>query len=259
MDDSSRESSSQAGRKEESEIFVFSPYHLDAINEQLWHGNRLIPLTPKPFALLRYLLQRPKQLLKKEELLTRLWSDTHVSEGVLKTCLNEIRQALGDSAKSPRFIETAHGRGYRFIAEVQRNRDVTLMRAPIGVRYLPQSSSATSPPSRFVGRNSDVDLLGRALEKASAGARQVIFVTGEAGIGKTVLVETFLSQLPPRDDLWLAWGQCIDQYGAGEAYLPMLEALHRACRMPRGERLVETLRSHAPTWLAQMPALAESL
>ena len=53
-------------------------------------------------------------------------------------------------------------------------------------------------------------------------------------------------------------GQCIEQYGAGEAYLPLLEAVTRLCREPGGERLIEALRQYAPTWLVQLSSLIDS-
>ena len=55
--------------------------------------------------------------------------------------------------------------------------------------------------------------------------------------------------------VWLAAGQCVEYYGTGEAYLPVLEALGQLCRRTDGERLVALLHQHAPTWLAQMPWL----
>jgi hypothetical protein len=67
---------------------------------------------------LGYLAGRPRRLVRKEELLDHVWSGTHVSEVVLKVCIRELRAALGDDARSPRFIETVHRRGYRFVAEV---------------------------------------------------------------------------------------------------------------------------------------------
>jgi AAA ATPase domain len=85
--------------------------------------------------------------------------------------------------------------------------------------------------------------------------RQVGFVTGEAGIGKTLLVEAFLAQLGPAAPCWVGRGQCIEHYGAGEAYLSLLDALGRLGRGPDNARLVATLRQAAPTWLAQLPAL----
>src|SRR5262249_20299800 len=68
-------------------------------------------------------------------------------------------------------------------------------------------------------------------------------------------VEVFLEQAAAEGSLWIGRGQCIEHYGAGEAYMPVLEACGRLCREPGGERLIELLGQHAPTWLVQMPAL----
>src|SRR5262249_18554262 len=84
---------------------------------------------------------------------------------------------------------------------------------------------------------------------------QIVFVTGEPGIGKTTLVEAFLAQMAADDKVWIARGQCIEHYGAGEAYLPILEALGRLCREPGGQRVRAILERNAPTWLIPLPAL----
>jgi predicted ATPase len=88
------------------------------------------------------------------------------------------------------------------------------------------------------------------------GERQVVFITGEVGIGKTALVESFLLKAARDPETWLAHGQCMEQYGAGEAYLPVLEAVSRLCQEPGREALLEMLRRRAPSWLRQMPWLA---
>ena len=106
-----------------------------------------------------------------------------------------------------------------------------------------------------MGRREELEQLHRWLEKAQGGARQIVFVTGEPGIGKTAVVEVFLEQAAAEGSLWIGRGQCIEHYGAGEAYMPVLEAFGRLCREPGGERLIELLGRHAPTWLAQLPAL----
>jgi len=82
-----------------------------------------------------------------------------------------------------------------------------------------------------------------------------VFITGEAGIGKTTLVDAFVAQVVPAEAVWLGRGQCIEQYGAGEAYLPLLEVLGQLGRRPDGARLVDRLRQQAPSWLRQLPAL----
>jgi predicted ATPase len=110
----------------------------------------------------------------------------------------------------------------------------------------------------MVGRQAELDQLNGWLAGALNGERQVVFVTGEAGIGKTTVLAALVAHLAGEESLWVGRGQCIEQYGAGEAYLPVLEALGRLSRTPQGERLVALLRQHAPTWLIQMPALLDA-
>jgi predicted ATPase len=93
------------------------------------------------------------------------------------------------------------------------------------------------------------------LEKARRGERQVLFVTGEAGIGKTTLTEAFLDRVAATGELWIGRGQCVEHYGASEPYMPLLEALGRLSRALDGERLSAVLRQYAPTWLVHLPAL----
>jgi len=116
-----------------------------------------------------------------------------------------------------------------------------------------------------VGREAELRQLSGYWRRARSGARQLVFVTGEPGIGKTTLVERFLAQVAAPGETpgaeqaaWLGRGQCIEQYGAGEAYMPLLEALGRLCREPGGERLIALLHQHAPTWLVQMPTVVNA-
>jgi predicted ATPase len=87
------------------------------------------------------------------------------------------------------------------------------------------------------------------------GERHVIFVMGEAGIGKTTLLDAWLAHLAGDAPLWIGHGQCVEQFGAGEPYRPVLEALGRLGRGPRGPEVVAWLGAQAPTWLVQMPGL----
>jgi DNA-binding winged helix-turn-helix (wHTH) protein len=213
------------------------PLWLDLANERLWCGDQARALRPKTFALLRYLMAHPGQLLPKAVLLEGLWPETVVSEVVLAVCLRELRQALGDDARVPRFIETVHRRGYRFIGHL-----------PTMCPAAPHTSSP-APPPLLAGRECELDVLHGALATALTGVRQLLFITGEAGLGKTTLVEAFLTTLEASGPLWIGRGQCLDHYGAGEAYLPVLEALGRLCRGPGGQEVVALLGQQAPTWL----------
>ena len=94
------------------------------------------------------------------------------------------------------------------------------------------------------------------LRGALEGYRQIVFISGEPGIGKTALVDEFLREVAAKEpSLRVARGQCVEGYGGTEAYYPMLEALGQLCRAPEGNRVVEILAAQAPTWLVQFPAL----
>ena len=217
---------------------VFPPFRLDPANEQLWSGLEPVLLTRKAFAVLHFLAARPGQLVTKDGLLDAVWPETHVTEGVLKVAVAEIRKALNDLSRAPRFIETAHRRGYRFIGEIEAD-----------------EPGAAVPAIRAVERERALGQLDTWMKKAFDGERQVVFVTGETGIGKTTLVEAFLERASTDAAVWIATGQCMEHFAEGEAYFPVLEALARLSEQPGRERLIEILRQHAPTWLAQMPSL----
>ena len=226
----------------------FSPFRLDPASQQLWRGTEVVPLRPKAFLLLRYLAEHPKRLVGQEELRKAVWQHSHLSDGLLRGYIRELRQVLGDNAKDPRFIETASGRGYRFIAPV-----TSTVPSPIG---LGGPAPLPSLPG-FVGRQEELAQLHGALERALRGERQMVFVTGEAGIGKTALLDAFLAQVAGDQDLRVGRGQCIELLGAAEPYLPLLEALGGLARRTEGRALVSLLRRQAPTWLVQIPALIE--
>jgi class 3 adenylate cyclase/DNA-binding winged helix-turn-helix (wHTH) protein len=97
---------------------VFDPFRLDATNERLLRDGKEIRLTPKAFALLRYLAEHSDQLITKEVLLKTLWADVSVTDAVLTVCIGEIRKALGDKPNKPKFVETVHRRGFRFLSPV---------------------------------------------------------------------------------------------------------------------------------------------
>lgn len=83
--------------------------------------GKTVRLGMRAFNLLVVLMERPQVLLTKDELFARVWTGLHVSDAVLTTAMKELRQAIGDPARQPRFIETAHGRGYRFLLPVERS------------------------------------------------------------------------------------------------------------------------------------------
>ena len=99
-------------------LLRFGPYQFDAARGQLQRGSQIVKLTPKALALLRLFVTQAGQVVTKEELFRTVWPDTVVSDAALTACILELRQALRDNARTPRYIETVHRRGFRFIAPV---------------------------------------------------------------------------------------------------------------------------------------------
>jgi DNA-binding winged helix-turn-helix (wHTH) protein/predicted ATPase len=229
---------------------MFTPFRLDLGAERLWQGEGVTRLTAKAFAVLRYLVEHAGQLVSKDELVTAVWAQLYVSEAALASCISEIRRALGDTAQAPQFLETVRGRGYRFLAPVTMATPSSGMSAAAHPR-----PAAVRHPGLMVGREAELTRLQQWWTQAQQGQRQIVFVMGEAGIGKTTLIDAFVAQVVSMETVWFGRGQCIEQYGGGEAYLPLLEALGQICRGPHGARFVEVLHHSAPSWLLQMPAL----
>lgn len=246
----------------------FVGHTLDRAAAQLRRGGRVIPLRPKTMACLFYLAENQGRLVTRTELLDAVWGDIAVSEGVLTGCVRELRHALSDDPRKPHIIETAHRQGYRFIAEVR----VDGVRG-LGVTELGEVEDTTraAEPIALVGREAELSKLNAWLGHALNGARQIGFIAGEAGIGKTALVGHFLRRLEasesgraaispdsPVPSFPIAHGQCLEQHGGGEPYLPVLEALGRVCRSTAGEPLIRLLRRHAPSWLARLPGVLDA-
>ena len=167
---------------------------LDLHNQRLEHQGRIVNLRPKSWELLKYMVARPAQLLGKDELVQAVWGDTVVTDASLNQVVRELRKALGDDARSPRYIETVHRRGFRFLLganEAKSSGDT--------------GAESSHRPGLF-GRDQELNRLQQLSEAAAAGQSQFCFVTGEPGIGKTSLVQEFLETLhvgPRKHRSWL--------------------------------------------------------
>jgi len=226
---------------------AFGPFRLDTVNHCLWRANERAALTPKAFDVLRYLVEHADRLVTQNELLEALWPETYVNpEGIRKYIL-EIRKVLEDHPSHPEFIETLPKRGYQFVARITDHRATA---SPATVL-----DPSPQPSGDLVGRQAGLARLHESARKALAGQRQIAFVTGEAGIGKTTLVDAFQRQTTHCPNLRIARGQCIEGFGGKEAYYPVLEALGSLLQDAEDSALVPTLAKLAPTWLIQFPAL----
>jgi len=225
----------------------FPPFRLDTTNQCLWRrrddgDEERILLRPKSYAVLRYLVERAGRLVTEDELLESVWPEVCVEPQAVKSSVFDVRRVLGDSPKKPVFIETLPKRGYRFIA-------------PVADGALDTRGGDDSTPNTLVGRQKPLSEMRSWEQHAMLGERQIVFVSGEAGIGKTALVDAFEYQARQSPGVVIARGQCIEGYGGKEAYYPMLEALRGLCRGPAAQLVIEALSVSAPTWLVQFPSL----
>lgn len=109
----------------------FKAFHLDTANHILERDGERVPIAPKAFDVLAYLVEHAGRLVTQDEILEALWSETYVNPEVLRKYILEIRKALGDRRDKPEFIETLPKRGYRFIAPVVDESTVELPDLPI--------------------------------------------------------------------------------------------------------------------------------
>lgn len=214
-------------------VLQFGEFRLDRSGGGLTRAGIELPLRGKSLALLHHLVENAGRLVTRDELLRAVWPEQCVSPGVVRISVREVRAALGDDRLAPRFIETVGRRGYRFAAA---------------------HGAAPLARAEFVGRDAELTRLHARLEAAIGGRRQIVFVSGAPGIGKTALIEHFASAVRRAGVARVGRGTCVDLHDAPEPYLPVFEMLDHLCREHAGVAAI--LDRWAPSWLAQMPGVA---
>ncbi|HVW78154.1 MAG TPA: AAA family ATPase [Alloacidobacterium sp.] len=213
----------------------FGCFQLDAANECLWSEGKQVALAPKPFAVLRYLVENPQRLVTHDELLDALWPETYVQPQVLRTYVLELRKVLCDDPDEPQFIQTVPKRGYRFLAKV------TSVRAE-------SVEDEDLCASAIVGRAPELEKLRRDIERASRGNRQLVFLTGDAGSGKTSLVDAFCRLVCGDDGARLARGQSVEGFGGKEPFYSVREAFGQ---LNSHEKSSQILARMLPAWFGK--------
>jgi len=200
----------------QSSQIVFANFRLDTSRQSLLRDGEAVPLSPKALAVLSYLAMHPGRLVSKEELLEAVWPDTYITDAVLKVRMQEIRRALDDDANQPRFIETAHRRGYRFIAAV-------------GSNNLP------APISSFIGREHEIAHIKHLLTNA-----RLVTARGPGGVGKTRLALQVARELAQDYLDGVCWVS-LAAISAGDV-LPQTIAVALGVREQPGRALLQTLK-----------------
>lgn len=179
-------------------LLCFSVFELDLDAGELFKQGRKVKLQGQPFEVLSALVERPGEVFTREELQQKVWpSDTVVDfDRGLNRAINKLREALGDSAETPRLIETLPRRGYRFIGSIQKNCNTEGAAKPAAT---PQFTQHRLPVSRtpFIGRERELAIIQQLLLDP---AIRLVTLTGPGGSGKTRLAREVTGALVPHFD-----------------------------------------------------------
>ncbi len=209
----------------------FGTFTLDTLNECLWRAGARIALPPKPFAVLRYLVEHPGRLVSHDELLDALWPETYVQPQILRTYMLDLRKVLEDDARNPRFIQSLPKRGYCFVASVTDG-------------ATPAIGSSSETPN-VIGRDAELASLYAAMQQAAGGARQIVFINGEGGIGKSALIEAFRTRIESSQQAAAALGQCVPGFAGKQEYYPLADAFRCGSDASQATDLCRILHEHA--------------
>jgi DNA-binding winged helix-turn-helix (wHTH) protein/tetratricopeptide (TPR) repeat protein len=245
-------------------IYRFGAFRLDCGQRLLMHRGRRVTLRSKAFDLLELLACSDGRLVDKAALLATLWPGIAVHENNIAVTVRSLRKALYEHDPALELIETVPGRGYRLASAML---PIVGSPAPLAT---PSAKAVSRPPSPwrgepgtdlrreglepFVAREPELARLEALWAAARDGAGQVVFVSGEPGIGKSALVQRFVERALVQAPLSLALqGQCIPLFGLAEPHLPWREALAAGLSSPACAELLEALRLYAPGWCARLP------
>ena len=131
-------------------IYQFGPFELDIATVELRNGNKPCSLEPQVFALLALLVENRERLVSKEEIIDKVWDGRVVSDAAVASRVKSVRQALGDSGKTQRYVRTIHGQGYRFVADAKASRGTAARSAEVSTTLIDDTGAAAQPgkPSR---------------------------------------------------------------------------------------------------------------
>jgi len=177
-----------AGEAGSSTAVSFGPFQLSPRQRVLLEAGKPVRVGSRALDLLIALLERPGELLSKDELISRVWPTTHVAEGNLKFQIANLRRALRDGQEGRRYLESSSGQGYRFVGDVTVVNDTAPSQPPSTPRVGKNNLPARLTP--LIGRD---DLVTKLAGRLSA--QRLITVVGPGGIGKTSVAIATAEQL----------------------------------------------------------------
>ena len=194
-------------------IQSFDDYEFDANKLELRRAGRPIKADRLLLRILRVLVRRPGDLITKHEIVAEVWDERAVSDNALSVSMARLRKLLGHERSRREMVLNVHGRGYRFM------RPVTTRDAAMGPALASAAAGRVGTP--FVGRARVLMRLREALQDAAAGSGSLCVLSGEAGIGKTRVVEV-LAREAAASGLPVAWGFC-REVGEAPALWPLTQ------------------------------------
>jgi DNA-binding winged helix-turn-helix (wHTH) protein/tetratricopeptide (TPR) repeat protein len=209
----------------------FGSIELDLVRGRLLDGGAPVPIQPKPLALLAYLISHRHRVVSRDEVRSALWPGVHVSDAALASVVRDLRRSLGEAGESSRFIETLRGRGMRFVHPVEELDPAGRERSRSGL----------------VGREHLLAVLVRQVEAAEKGSGQLVFLMGEAGIGKSRIAVELAARARERG-LGVHLGRCLEEEGAPHFH-PWIQVLRSTLGARSPSDLAAGLDSASLAWL----------
>jgi DNA-binding winged helix-turn-helix (wHTH) protein len=223
----------------------FPPFRFNPRTRVLWRTGLPVHLSRKAVELLDCLLNSPGTMVSHDEILQRVWRDTHVQPENVKTVVHELRNALGDQSHA--FIRSEPGRGYTFIS------DVTVGMPPL------YSDEPGADETHLTGRETELDVLMRHVEAAADKCEpQLVLVEGDRGTGKTTLCDAFARNVRFAHQARISHATGVEAWGTAERYSVLTDALGLLGR--QYPHLVPGIvNRRAPGWLPRFPSWRHAL